>query len=375
MKKYKIKSSVKIILTLIILLIIIFSITKINTSKSYSLEYNIKKYDISENYDNEKNIYYYEIKHNDIKYNFIYESEYLKEKKLINKVDEHKDGEYECITIKSDYISSVPLCSKDSQLIDYHLISEDLQKELSEYFNEIKSNEKKLDNYTIYNSENILVWNYKGFNYIKDNKIEKINIFKKDIYEIPLATQINEYILIPDYEQDYNFNKIYILNLLTREIEEWDIKYDISFKSYVNGINDKSIFLTDTKNEIQYELVPHKKKMRIVGKKRNNGIIYNRGIEEKVSINDLVQQNTYFITTNPYIYTLKDRKLYLNYNDSKLSTLIMNDVDKIAYIEKDTIFYYKENILYKFNFKYGEIKIMEYAEWNYNNTNPIFIDN
>ena len=46
MKKYKIKSSVKITLGLIILLIIIFSIKNINPSKSYSIEYNIKNYDI-----------------------------------------------------------------------------------------------------------------------------------------------------------------------------------------------------------------------------------------------------------------------------------------------------------------------------------------
>lgn len=375
MKKYKIKSSVKITILIIILLIIIFSITNINKSKSYSLEYNIKNYDISENYDNQKNIYYYEIKHNDIKYNFVFESDYIKEKKLINEINEYIEEEYTCLTIESDYVKSIPLCSKDNKLIDYHLVNKELKEELKEYYKEEKSIEEKIDKYKIYNKQDMLIWNYKGFNYIKDNKVEKINIFKKDIYEIPLATQINEYIIIPDYEQDYNFNRIYIINILTLEKETWDIKYDISFQSYINGINDKSIFLTDTKNEIQYELVPHKKKMRIVGKKRKDGIIYVKGIEERVSINNLVEKNKYFTSTNPYVYTLKDNKLYLSYNDSKISTLINEDIDKIAYVNNDTIFYYRKNTLYKFNLEYGENKIIEYEEWNYNNTNPIFINN
>ena len=375
MKKYKIKSSVKISLLIIILLIIIFSITNINTSKSYSLEYNINNYDINENYDKQKKLYYYEIKHNDVKYNFIFKSNYIKEKKLINEINEYTEEEYTCLTIKSDYVESIPLCSKDNKLIDYHLINKELKEELKEYYKEEETIEEKIDNYKIYNKQDMLIWNYKGFNYIKDNKIEKINIFKKDIYEIPLATQINEYIIIPDYEQDYNFNRIYILNLLTLEKEVWEIKYDISFQSYINGINDKSIFLTDTKNEIQYELVPHKKKMRIVGKKRKDGVIYVKGVEERVSISDLVEKNKYFTSTNPYVYTLKDNKLYLSYNDSNITTLITEDIDKIAYINNDTIFYYRKNTLYKFNLKYGENKVIEYEEWNYNNTNPIFINN
>ena len=64
----------------------------------------------------------------------------------------------------------------------------------------------KENNYDIYNGEDELyIWSYKGFNYIKDGKIKRINIFKDDIYEIPLATKINKYIVVPNYEQEHNF--------------------------------------------------------------------------------------------------------------------------------------------------------------------------
>lgn len=376
MKKYRIKNSVKIIGLIIILLIVIFTITRCNTSKSYSLEYNIKKYDINENYDINKNIYYYEISKDNIKYNFIYESEHLEKTKLIKGIKEYESGSYKCITVTSNYVDTKPLCSKDGNLIDYHLVNKELKEELQSYFKTPAQINKKYDNYVLYTNENVLIWNYKGFNYLNKTKLKKIDIFKKDIYEIPISAQINEYILIPDYEQNYNFNKIYIINLETDEVEEWNLNYDISFNSYVNGINDKSVYITDIKNSTQYELVPHKQKMRVVGKKGKQGVVYKNGIEEKTSINDLTKKRIYFTSSNPYIYIIENNYLYLTYLDSDIKTKISNNkVDKIISVNNDEVYYLKDSILYKYDNEYGEIKVIEYEEWNYNNTNPIFIDN
>lgn len=376
MKKYRIKNSVKIIGLIIILLIIIFTVTRCNTSKSYSLEYNIKKYDISENYDINKELYYYEISKDNIKYNFIYKSEHLEETKLIKNIKEYESGSYKCLTIDSNYIESKPLCSKDEKLIDYHLINDELKEELQSYFKKPEQINKKYNNYILYANENILIWNYKGFNYLNKKEIKEIDLFKKDIYEIPISAQLNEYIVIPDYEQNYNFNKMYVINLETYEVEEWTLNYDISFNSYVNGVHDKSIYITDIKNSTQYELVPHKQKMRVVGKKGKQGVVYKNGIEEKISINELTKKQITFTSSNPYIYTIEKNYLYLTYLDSNIKTKISNNkIDKIISVNNDTIYYLKDSILYRYNQEYGEIKVIEYEEWNYNNINPIFIDN
>ena len=377
MKKYKIRNNVKIIgLIVLLVLIIILALSKCNTSKSYSLEYSINNYDISENYDINKKYYYYQITKDDKKYDFVYESELLEEHKLIKKVKEHKSDKYMCITIESDYIKTNPLCSDDKQQIDYHLIDESLKKNLEKFFKEPEQKNDKLENYTLYSNENLLIWNYNGFNYIKDGKINNISLFKKDIYEIPLATKINEYIVIPDYEQSYNFNRVYVINLNTLEKETWDLVYDISYNSYINGTHDKSIFITDKKNEIQYELVPHKLKRRIVGKKGKDGIIYKDGISEKISIKDLVKEEYTFNDNNIYKYKLENKYLYLTYADSNLKTKISSSkIDKIVNIKNDNVYYLKDSILYKYNKEYGEIKVAEYEEWSFNNNNPIFIDN
>lgn len=379
MKKYKLKNSVKIIAILIILiliLIIIIFLSSCDTSKSYSLEYNLNQYDISENYDINRNLYYYQITSNKKKYDFIYKSELLENNKLIKKIKEFTNGDDTCITIKSDFIKTSPLCTHKNNQISYHLVNEELKKELSEYYKNKETINKKINNYTLYSNENILIWNYKGFNYIKNKKNTNIKIFKEDIYEISAATHINEYILIPNYEQKYNFNELYIVNLKTLEVDKWEINYDISFDSYVNGINDKSLFLTDIKNEIQYELVPHKKKMRIVGKKNKDGIVYVDGKEEKISMNELIKKDIYFTSSNPYKYILENDYIYLSYADAKLKTKITDKkVDKIITIKDNAVYYLIDNMLYKYDNEYGETKVIEYEEWQYNDINPVFINN
>lgn len=377
MKKYKIKNSVKIIAILIILLlIIIIFLSSCDTSKSYSLEYNIDQYDISENYDINRNLYYYQITSNNKKYDFVYKSELLEDNRLLKKIKEYSNGDDTCITIKSDFIKTTPLCTRKSNQISYHLVNEKLKKELSDYYKSKESINKKINNYTLYSNENILIWNYKGFNYIKNKKNTNIKLFKEDIYEISAATHINEYILIPNYEQKYNFNELYIINLKTLKVDKWEINYDISFNCYINGVNDKSVFLTDIKNEIQYELVPHKKKMRIVGKKNKDGIVYIDGKEEKISMNELLKNDIHFTSSNPYKYILEKNNIYLSYADSKLKTKITDKkVDKIIAVKDKNVYYLIDNILYKYDSEYGETKVIEYEEWQYNDINPIFINN
>lgn len=378
-KKYKIKKSAIIVLVLLILIIVslIFMLISLFKTKSYSLEYNIDNYAISENYNNEGNYYYYEISNNDLKYNFLYKSSYYKEKKLIKEIKEYKDEDYLCLIVRSNYIKSYPLCSYNDSYIDYHLVSEKLQEKISDYYTKSKTIEKKYENYNIFNQdEQLLVWSYKGFNYLNKDNVEFIKIFNKDIYEIPLATKINNYILIPDYEQEYSFNKVYLLNLETIKVEEWNLKYEISFDSYILGTNDKSIYLIDKKNKKEYELVPHKKKMRIVAKSNNQATIYEKGQVSKVSLTKLINKEQTFTYKENYKYQLINNQLYLSYLDSSNIIKVSNQkIDTIISTNEDNVYYLIDDTLYKYNLKYGEVKIIQYSEWKFNYKNLIFINN
>ena len=375
-KKYRLKKSAITILVIFIFLIALFIILSLFSSKSYSVEYNIFNYEISENYDKERKIYYFEITNKPITYSFIYEKEYLKEKKIIKDIKEYKETDYTCITIESRLINLYPLCNHKNEIIDYHLVPDSLQDKISEYIKTPSTTDKKEGHYEIYNNEEeLLVWSYKGFKYIKNDKIEEINIFKDDIYEIPLATKINNYLFVPDYEQKYNFNKAYVIDLETNEVKTWKLKYEISFDSYILGTNDISIYLIDKKNKIEYELVPSKQKMRILATKYKQGTLYNKGIIQKEPMTKLVTKEYSFTYDKNYNYTLKDNKLYLSNLDSPIKTRVSNlEIQDIIYSYNDNVFFLVEDTLYRYNLKYGETKIMKYSEWSINYKNLIFIN-
>lgn len=375
-RKYKLKPVAKITLALLIIFITILVIYLLTLHKNnaYSLEYNLNDYKISENY--EENYYYYEIKIHGTKFNFINEKPYIKEKRLINKIQKFTDNDYTCHVVISDYIKTNPLCTKESKIIDYHLVPNKLKEKMPINNISPKQLNKKYKNYEIYSEDdNILIWSYKGFDYFNKSKHKKINMFKKDIYEIPLATKVNRYIMIPNYEQDHYFNEIYLLNLDTMELNKWKIKYNISFDSYIIGTHDMSIFLVDRKSKKEYELVPHKKRIRIVGKQNKKGIIYDNEKQTSIAIEKLISKEYKFRNKNIYNFSIVDKKLYLSYLDSPIKIKLSEEpINSIVRVEKDTVYYLRKDILYRFNLKDGEVKLIKYPEWNFNNKNLIFIN-
>lgn len=364
-RKYKLRKEALIVLIIIVLIVGLLLTLLIShlKNKSYSLEYNIKDYSVNENYDSKKELYYYEISNKESKYNFIYESKFLKDKKLISDISTEEIKGLDCIAIESDFIKTNPLCKNENENVHYKLLEEP----------EIE--EKELNNYLVYNDiSNVYLWNYKKIINIKKDQAKEINIFKKDIYDIPLATKINEYLVIPDYEQNYSFNKVYIINLSNNKVDTWKLKYDISFESIVLGIDNKSIFILDKKNDIEYELVPHKKKMRIVGTSNKQGIIYDYGELKRVSISEIKNSNILFTYARKYNYVVENNKLYLKYLDYDLKTLVSNkDITSIVYISDDEVYYLVVDTLYKFNPKDGEQVLVKYSDWEFNNNNLIFI--
>ncbi len=376
-RKYKLKKSAKLIIVIFIIIIIalLFFVLSLFKTKSYSIEYNIDDYKISEYYDNANEIFYYEINKDSITYNFIYPSKYLKERKLINSIETYSNDKEGCITISSDYITTSPLCHIEKELVDYHLVSKQLLEKIDFEIKKEEIIETTYKNYTFYNNDiDLYIWNYKGFNHVKNGKVNFIGLFEKDIYENLLTSEINNFLVVPDYSQEYTYNKVYLINLSTDEVESWTLKSNISFDSYILGSNKKSLYIIDKKNKREYELVPHKKKMRILATSKKQGVIYINGEEKKVPMQTLVANQKSFTYNTTYNYKIIDNKLYLSYWDKGKYIKVSNNISSIACIKNDTIYYFVDSILYRYTPEYGEAKIAEYSEWAINNNNVIFIN-
>lgn len=364
------------------MLILIISIPIISIlllkEKSYSISYDIAEYSIDENYDRKSKTYYFEIKYNGQRYDFIKQMKYERKRQLIKDINKIKDGNYICLEISSNYFDTNPLCYNKDTFIDYRLASKKILKELTitKYSDKLNIN-NKYDNYELFNlKDNLLIWNYNSFLSFKNDDVSEIKLFSKDIYNIPLAQKVTRYLFIPDYEQKYNFSKAYVIDLNDFSKKEWNLKYEISFDSYILGTKDDSIFIVDKKNQIEYELVPYKRKMRIVGTSSKNGLIYQNGKVSKVSMNYLTTKEEHFTDTSLYNYYLNKNKLYLKYLDNNESMLVSSQkITQIVKVTEDTVYYLIDDTLYFYNPLYGETKVIKYSDWQYNYDNMIFIDN
>ena len=116
------KKKYKLIIFILILLggFLIFLYFK-NRSYDYEKEYSINKYKIIEKYNRDNKYYTFYITNNNVTFPYIIFNKYLKEKELLQEIEEYKNGEEICIIPKSNKLSFEPLCSKNNLIYTYNL--------------------------------------------------------------------------------------------------------------------------------------------------------------------------------------------------------------------------------------------------------------
>ena len=368
-------SKKKLRLLLIIFLIITFLLLIIFKDNSYSKVYDIDEYKVTEEFNDKQSYYYFQIKYNSLDYELLINHKYSGEK-LITNITKYSEKEELCLVLELTIGNSTLVCSKDNKLINWNLISDNLKDKIpSELIKEYSENSYTEKDIAIFNNidSKIYIWNYKGFDIIENGKLKTLNIFDDDVYDTNLIAKVNNYIIIPNYNQKYNFNKIIVLNTKTDKIEEWELNYEISYDSYVMGSYENSIYLVDTKNKIQYELVPHKQKARIIAAKNSQGLVYKKEWQ-KMTVNQMINNKETFTFNIIYNYQIASQKLYLSYINSPNTIQVTNNqVDKIVAINDNEVYYLSQNKLFYFNIYDGEKLLAQKEEWLFNNENKVFI--
>ncbi len=365
--KKKIKKRFYMIIITIIVIIIIFHLPH-----NYKIEYKINNYKIYEEYNKDLKIHYFKINIDNKDYEFISS---IKGRKLVENLDYFTNEKNKCLSISLKKEVLKPVCYENNTLKDIRLINdEELLKHYKIKENNI-DNKINFNNITIHNlnSNKYLLWNYKGFYYLNKDITDNLKITDKDVYNLKIIAKIHNLLILANYQEEYNFNQFIIINFDNGKKEIWNIDYDISMDSYVLGTYKDSVYLVDKKNKIEYEIVPSHKKLRIVGNKKNKGIIYENGFKE-ITLNELVNKERKFIKTLDYNYYLSKNNLYLKLYSSENKRLVTKKENiKIIDTQEDTVYYLEENKLYSYSPKEGEILLLENFEWNFNFENMIFV--
>ncbi|MBE6157040.1 MAG: hypothetical protein E7161_04800 [Firmicutes bacterium] len=346
------------------ILLLIFGIFLFFTFKKYNykLEYKINEYKVIESYKKNDSYYTFLVETKDQKYLFLKKNKYLRNRELINDIKVYRQNDEICILPQSDKVVLYPLCSNSEEVYAYNLSQ---IMNVTYNYKELKKENKEYENIIInsFNDASYLIYNYKGFYMVNQDNMQNIELFDKGKYSIILLYQKDNYLLIPDYNEDYYFNKIHLINIINGKTKQIKFDYNISFDSMFLGEYQNKVYLLDKKEEKEYAVDIKNEKVEEVDFQT-----MQKGKLVKTTYKNIVNNNLVFPTKNIYDYEIIDETLYLVNSNIKIRLSNLK-VDKIVKNADETVYYLSKDKLYMYNNEYGEVLLMSYFEWNFNNTN------
>ena len=328
---------------------------------NYEKKYQIDEYNIYESYNKSNKNYEFLIRYNDITMPYMINSKYIHKRKLINDIKLFKNENEFCILPSSNYIDFYPLCTDKLEIYTYNLSE---VTGVTYKYKEVFYNNKKYNNVNNYylNNNSYLFYNYKGFTII-NNKIEdNIILFSNDVYKLDLVYQKDNYLIVPDYNNSYYFNKFFVINILTGKVKEIKNNYEIYFDGFFLGSHKSNVYYVDKKEQKEYKINLQKKSIELIDYTNINN---NRLVKCNYEDLKVVEKQSV------YNYIIENNNLYLNINNNKIK-ISNKEVSKVIKIVDDTVYYLSNDTLYMYNNLYGEVKLISNFEWNFNTTNMIF---
>lgn len=351
------KKPVVLIITLIVLfgLFIYFYLRTVD----YELEYTIDNIKVKEKYDKNLSTYYFDIIYDDKTYELVSLEKYTNKRKLIDSIKVDKSDTKTCLSFEGA-INLYSLCSDEDS---YYVAN------ISD-----KSEFKSKDSYKNISIGNIddktyLLWNYHDFIYLNKDKQNTIKLFSKDIYNLSLIYDFDNYLLIPDYEQDYIFNKIYLINTNKAKISSIDLRFDVYFNSYFLGNEDNDVYIYDLKENQEFYIDLDKKEIYTAPSKV---LVDNKWISKNKQ--EFQKEKPTFSNSESLEFYLDDNTLYMQRTSGKMPLKITDrEVSELVKVDNLTVYYISGDILYKYDLYSGETALLKYSEWNFNHQNMVFI--
>lgn len=231
---------------------------------------------------------------------------------------------------------------------------------------------------------------YRGLSIVDMNgQVEQITLFSSDHYDQPLHVFIQGYYLVADYDESYDFQQWYLVNINTGKVDHIKMPVTISFDSYIQGVVGDRVYIMDRSNRVQYYF---DMRDQLVHKCDNeDGMIqyYNGKEFENRNIYDALNSDLYFVASNieresdneilvfdegsNYYYLWKKEddhyQVYRSMDDSleQMTYLFETTSDRAIYCE-DGVVFQNENSIWYVSDTVGTKKIIENKEFEFNDT-------
>lgn len=375
---------IKYILVIIVLGLVVIFIHKL-TIKEFTISYKVNKHNINEQFytNNKKHIYNIRV---DNKYAYTIIKNFNKRKKIIKKIKTYEKKDISCIVpvYKKNNNKDI-YCLKDNvQVSNYYLLKEQnpnyldiLSKAKIKVSNhkEVESNYKKLTIFNnIDNNRKYIVWNYKGIYILGKNYNKYIKILDYDIYDNIMSIVNSRYFILFENTKITGIENIYYYDLKKDKLHTFKLKKKLDKDSYINGIHNDLIYITDNKNKKEYSINISKEEIQEVGNKENMYIVYTNNNKEILNISDFFLEKQIFNNKKidnktkeyDYIYYIKNNEVYRKLKDGNKELLFeLENINEWNIYDRD-ILLVSDGIVYLYNDENGLVKIMSSNELKYN---------
>lgn len=394
---------IKKIILLIILILLICFIGKI-IKKEHETTYKIDKYNISESFYIKNKNHWYDLVINNKKNTYIISlnENANKKKKIIKEIKYYKKNNLECIVpIYKKNIPSNIYCNENNKSVaTTYLYNEDnsdfkeILTKAKKYNLKMSKNKdtiKKYKNLSIYKNNikdnyKFIIWDYKGIYILSNNSQHYQKILDYDLYDNLMSVVVDNYYVLFENTSVNGIKNIYYYDLKKDKLSKYELKEKISKDSYINGIVNGLIYVTDKKEKKQYTINIKKKKIEEVG---NEELKYQKYTNQKLNLlskSDFFMKEQYFSNEQlniekmdskdikqeyNYYYYLNGNKFYKALDTHKNNPILLfelNNIKEWSIIDRDILLISKDTV-YLYNEETGLRKILETNELNYNYKN------
>ena len=395
--------NIKKIILIIIIIFITFCIFKV-IKKEHTVKYKIDKYSIKEHF-YISNDHYYDLIIKDKKNTYIYtlNIDLNKNKKVIKSIEEFKSNELTCIVStykKNDEKGVYCNLNKQQVSINYLLNTNNsdfkkINKKLKKYnlkFPKENNTKKYYKNLIIYqknipNDNLYFIWNYKGVYVIGNNKVSYKKFLDYDLYDNVMDCVVSDYYVLFDNSSVNGIENVYYYDINKDKVTSFKLKQKLTKDSYINGVVEDLIYVTDRKQKKEYTVSIKDKTIEEIDNDQTKYLVYDNYKKKELSKSDYFMNDVFFdnnlivdkkVTNSKelkkeynYYYFIEENKLYKALDTVKSEKILLAELDNIKdWLVKDReVILLVDDTIYSYTEQYGLRKILIANELNYNYEN------
>jgi hypothetical protein len=371
--------------------------------KEHEVSYKIDKYNIKEHFYIDNNHHYdLIITKNKENYTYTLDKNLSKEKRIIKNIKTFKSNNLVCIVpiYKKDIDKNV-YCNLDNQEVSIDYL-------LKTYNNDFKTIKKKIKKYkikypstnttytkykkntvfqkNILDDYNIYIWNYKGVLELNNKELKYQKVLNYDLYDNVMAVAMDRYYVIFENTNVNGIENIYYYDSRSNKLNTFKLKEKLNKDSYINGVVDNTIYVTDRKSKKEYKINVSKKSIEQVDDNINY-IVYENNNKKVLSKSDFFMNDQYFdnvpindnkitsslelVKDNNYYYYYENSKIYKVLETNKKYSKLLLDLEDIKEwkVYDGVIVIMARDSIYTYTDQEGLRKIVKSNELKYNYKN------